>query len=272
MGVEKLFPTLQSNQHELIDAKPVDLIDLNQQQDYITITFAYTVGVRREGPGGEIEEDSGSASVDPKGMRDATAGVELATCLAGCDSKHHRHFFEIELFGAHTHSILEEIRTSKDGASPFDVGVRFGKGIAKEYGRHFLLYHVDGGRSKEKEETHRRRAQVKEKEEAKLEKDLVLLEKRCQEGKSPCKTLVANINRLLKRIYRITDQFKAEFVKGTRESGLLVCCCTTEADVCIARRADSVVIDGLMYMRVVVTNDSDSLVYRTMGHVLRKMP
>jgi hypothetical protein len=283
MGVEKLFPTLQNNQHEPIDIKPVDLTDLNQQQNSDTDAFACIVGARTEGPGGEneavvvdaasssglrsdgsgsvdaesVREGSGSASVDPKGMCDGAAGDESATmtCLAGCDSNHHRHFFEIDLFGAHLHNILDVIHSSKDDTTAFDVGVKFGNMMARRYGRHFALYHVDGGRSKEKEDTHRRRAEVKEKEEAKLEKDLTRLEKRCQEGKTPCKTLVSNVNRLLKRVYRITDKFKAEFVKGLRESGLLVCCCATEADLCIARRADSVVVGSLKCMRVVVTND-----------------
>ncbi|KAG0273951.1 hypothetical protein BGZ95_010251 [Linnemannia exigua] len=53
------------------------------------------------------------------GMSDRAAGVglETTTCL---DSKHYRHFFEIDLFRAYLHGILDEIHISEDGETPFD--------------------------------------------------------------------------------------------------------------------------------------------------------
>ncbi|KAF8929266.1 hypothetical protein BGZ47_001175, partial [Haplosporangium gracile] len=213
-------------------------------------------------------------TVDSAGMCDGTTAVDGVNepCPTGCDPKPHGHFFEVDLFGAHLHTILDTIHTAKDGATPFELGVEFGSRMARRYGQHFAVYHVDGGRSVEKQDTHRTRAQAKEKDRSTLNTKIDLLERRCQEGKKPSKTLISDINRLVRRVYRITDEFKAEFVKGMTEAGLLVCCCITESDLCIARRPDSLFIGGLQYWRLVVSNDSDALVYRTIGRVLRKMP
>ncbi|KAF8924054.1 hypothetical protein BGZ47_004242, partial [Haplosporangium gracile] len=48
--------------------------------------------------------------------------------------------------------------------------------------------------------------------------------------------------------------------------------CRTESDTCIAECAEQKKFEGQVWNRVVVSNDSDSLIYPTIGKVLRKLP
>ncbi|KAI8349515.1 hypothetical protein B0O80DRAFT_501243 [Mortierella sp. GBAus27b] len=99
----------------------------------------------------------------------------------------------------------------------------------------------------------------------KLESVVDRVEERAQSGKKTSKATWMEIERRIRRTFRLTEEDKAMFQRGL-ETRFSVCRCTSETDLCIARLPPR---DG---RRIAITADSDLLAFENVTEILRPLP
>ncbi|CAO3565677.1 unnamed protein product [Mortierella alpina] len=117
-----------------------------------------------------------------------------------------------------------------------------------------------------------KRAKTRTTDMAKLDKELDKLQAKSEMGKWTSTTAMNFINRHINKLFVLTPADKEAMRDGLETSGVPVCLCQTEADVCIARGPDKDVENGPCRKRIAVSIDSDLLVYESISAVLRPMP
>ncbi|KAG0315265.1 hypothetical protein BGZ97_008424 [Linnemannia gamsii] len=80
------------------------------------------------------------------------------------------------------------------------------------------------------------------------------------------------IGGLMRRPFSLEASFKENFIVGLSETFPDSHVCSTEAEKCIAACSDEKVFEGQVWYRIIVNNDSDTLIYTSITRVLRKMP
>jgi hypothetical protein len=126
-----------------------------------------------------------------------------------------------------------------------------------------ILY-LDGGRTKEKQETAERRRNVKKKDIRKLDVMFRVAEGKAAQGRLISASQYDALCRLSRRTFTLTDSMKKKLVQIAREEGWNMVACEGEADVHIGGL-------DLDETNVVISGDSDLLFYPRVQQVLRPM-
>ncbi|KAF9944093.1 hypothetical protein BGZ70_005051, partial [Mortierella alpina] len=135
-----------------------------------------------------------------------------------------------------------------------------------------VTVHVDGGYNAEKQQEHEKRAGDAVKTLEKLDTVLQHMKSRSNHGKHTCKTVRDKIKKTLSALFVLTQADKdslCEAMSSFDPNNITVCRCATEADLCIARSLDRELVPG---HKLVVSSDSDLLVYLPVDRVLRSIP
>ncbi|CAO3573969.1 unnamed protein product [Mortierella alpina] len=182
-------------------------------------------------------------------------------------------FYEVDLQGCFF-SVIKTMFMDEDSkpGSAHRVGVRLAHKMKAVFGDARLCVHVDGGSAQEKAYAANKRAKTRTTDMAKLDKELDKLQAKSEMGKWTSTTAMNFINRNINKLFVLTPADKEAMRDGLETSGVPVCLCQTEVDVCIARGPDKDVDDGPCRKRIAVSIDSDLLVYESISAVLRPMP
>jgi hypothetical protein len=161
--------------------------------------------------------------------------------------------------------ILKVLEAKRAGKSAFDAGVKLGHHLATMFPANQCTLHVDGAHSIEKAPEHAHRDRVLDGELNKLESLVERVEARSATGKRTSKSTWMDIERLIRRIFRLSEDDKSKLVEGL-QTQFTMCKCISEADICIAR------LPTHDRRRIVVTADSDLLAFQSVTEVLRPLP
>jgi len=181
---------------------------------------------------------------------------------------------DVDLLGAHLPQILDFVHKHRDS----DLGARtlgqmFGKQLVSQYPvPQVTSLHLDGDRSEEKAGTHQGRSEAKDKERTRLIECLDRMEHKSKAGKLTPKATMKEIGHLMRRLFSLEARFKEDFVAGLSETFPDYHVCSIEAEKCMAACPDEKVFEGQVWHRIVVSNDSDTIIYPSITRVLRKMP
>lgn len=124
-----------------------------------------------------------------------------------------------------------------------------------------LVLYVDGLPAREKANTHAFRESLRQRALEEADRHMQMLETRFQDNKRIKKHHITKVSKYLNRSFRWLLDYRRSFCQYMAERGYDIVLCHTEADVRLA--ADCREMD------IVVTGDSDLLVYRTIPEVWR---
>ncbi|KAG0326729.1 hypothetical protein BGZ99_009128, partial [Dissophora globulifera] len=129
------------------------------------------------------------------------------------------------------------------------------------------LIHIDGVPNQEKAIEHAERNAAYSKQHGQLQAALNKMATKSSQGRWTSGTVIKLIHKKLGAVFKLSDADKRTLIKTLKDLGLPICQCYTEADICIADACE----DGSS-QHLVVSGDSDLLVYESIDSVLRPIP
>ncbi|KAG0201066.1 hypothetical protein BGX33_010541 [Mortierella sp. NVP41] len=183
--------------------------------------------------------------------------------------------YDIDFLGTYFADIRRHLTGNNPEYDPVANGRSLAFRVQQDYTPAFACIHMDGEYTAQKALAHASRPQERAKKESRIQILFEELENRSEVGKWTPSSVVNEIKKTLPRIFSFTQEFRDGLAEGLRKVFGVVVDCDGEADTHIARvlaAHPTIVINGVEQRRVVVSGDSDLLVYDSVKYLLRKMP
>ncbi|KAG0286818.1 hypothetical protein BGZ98_004952, partial [Dissophora globulifera] len=129
------------------------------------------------------------------------------------------------------------------------------------------VIHIDGVPNQEKAIEHAERNAAYSKQHGQLQAALNKMATKSSQGRWTSNTVIKLIHKKLSAVFKMSDTDMATFIQTLKVNGLQICECDTEADICIASACAA-----SSSQHLVVSGDSDLLVYESIDSVLRPIP